>query len=352
MARAGEQNRFNLRRLLAALQLVFTLGAFAFVALRWDLLELLDNMRKLDAAGWGVAFALSAAQLVLLVLRWRLVLDGMGILPPMRALMTGVLMERFVNQFLPSTLGGDAARIGYLIGDGVNKNAAAVSVFFDRCLGILALFLLSAAALPFVWDSLGASRVRWPVGVVLATGLVSLGALVVVPRRRLHAITSLFGRTPARALGVLAEHAHELFRTRAFGLNALLVSVVIQASFSVLFVAVGAAIAPELSAVVLALFAPILMLTSLIPVSIGGWGVREGAAILLFATVNVSAVDALGISVLFGIVQLATGLISGLLAGWLSWSRTGAQRGATLPKGTPLDGSATRPSHGEVAPDR
>ncbi len=60
-----------------------------------------------------------------------------------------------------------------------------------------------------------------------------------------------------------------------------------------------------LSAVGCAVLVPLIMLMSMLPVSIAGWGMREGAAIVLFGQVGINAADAVLLSVLFGLISLS-----------------------------------------------
>jgi uncharacterized protein (TIRG00374 family) len=69
---------------------------------------------------------------------------------------------------------------------------------------------------------------------------------------------------------------------------------------------------------------PIVLLFSMLPVSLGGWGVREGVMVLLFGLVGTPREDALAISVLFGICSTIAGL-PGAVA-WLFSHRGGVYR--------------------------
>jgi 8-oxo-dGTP pyrophosphatase MutT (NUDIX family) len=72
---------------------------------------------------------------------------------------------------------------------------------------------------------------------------------------------------------------------------------------------------------VIALFSPALLL-SMMPISLGGWGVREAALVWLLGTANVPQDASLAISLLFGIVTTAASLVGGVL--WLFERRPGA----------------------------
>jgi len=58
---------------------------------------------------------------------------------------------------------------------------------------------------------------------------------------------------------------------------------------------------------------PAVLLVSLAPVSIAGWGVREGAMVIGLGLYNVHAITALSISLLFGFVLVGVGLVGGLI---------------------------------------
>ena len=59
---------------------------------------------------------------------------------------------------------------------------------------------------------------------------------------------------------------------------------------------------------------PVFVLAQVLPISIGGWGVREAAAITLFPMTGIDATSALLVSIMFGIlIFLAT------LPGVLFW---------------------------------
>ena len=69
-----------------------------------------------------------------------------------------------------------------------------------------------------------------------------------------------------------------------------------------------------------AIFA-LVNLFSVLPISVGGWGLREGLSIFLFAIVNVNYEQALAASMIFGVVMLAVGVLGGAL--WAVFGRKG-----------------------------
>ena len=64
----------------------------------------------------------------------------------------------------------------------------------------------------------------------------------------------------------------------------------------------------------LVLVPPVLLIMT-IPISIGGWGVREGAMVALFGLIGVPGHGALALSVMFGLVGIAVAVPGGIV--WL-----------------------------------
>jgi uncharacterized membrane protein YbhN (UPF0104 family) len=62
----------------------------------------------------------------------------------------------------------------------------------------------------------------------------------------------------------------------------------------------------------LVLVSPVTLI-SVVPISIAGWGVREGAMVAAFALVGIAAGDALVVSVAFGLLNVLIGLPGGLV---------------------------------------
>jgi len=75
----------------------------------------------------------------------------------------------------------------------------------------------------------------------------------------------------------------------------------------------GAALGLALPVWAYALAAVPTFLMATLPISLGGWGTREAAAVLAFASLGVAAPQAVALSVLYGLSALLQALAGGLL---------------------------------------
>jgi uncharacterized protein (TIRG00374 family) len=270
--------------------------------------------------GWlaGVA-VLASVQLAILGLRWHAVLRFQGhavsAVDTARNLMAGI----FFNQTLPSGIGGDAVRAWLLVRRRVPLGGAVTAVFTDRATGLITLVVMTAIAVPFlfldtaVMASAGA-RYLTPLLAALIAGLVVFyGVLLALPR-----LPKAATRLGARAQGLYGAVRRALVDRRvAPGLMGLSLA---SHAAGLLTVAANA----QLFAVPVALgtifvLVPIALVVATLPVSIAGWGVREGAFVTALGLVGVAATDALLLGLATGFVQLAQGLVGG--AFWLAGGR-------------------------------
>ena len=72
---------------------------------------------------------------------------------------------------------------------------------------------------------------------------------------------------------------------------------------------------------------PIVILMVLLPLSIAGWGVREGTIVALFALLGIEPASALAVSLLWGVAIAVSAVVAGAI-----WGLT-RSKGERLPDG-------------------
>ena len=256
---------------------------------------------------------------VLYAWRWRVLLVCGGIHLPFAHVLQQYLVGIFVNNFLPSTIGGDAAKAFY-VGRQHGYTAVTTSLILDRVLGVGLLSLLAAAALwaerhadpAYVTVRLVLSGIAGSFVVAMAVALAGAGSL----RRRLE-------RAGGRTAG-LAPHLQRFSADLARAVRSPAVwlqSAATIAAYFVLmtfvyqgFIALQSGQAPGFVAVMMAV-ASAAVLTN-IPITVNGLGLREQLHVLLLTPLGVPKEAAVAISLLlFGHVLLVS------VAGGLVWWR-------------------------------
>lgn len=273
--------------------------------------QIIDNMAA--ANPWGLALAilllgsLSAAQAV----RWSIIISAIGKVIHYKDAFLNVLIGIFFNQIFPSSIGGDVIRIWRVYRLGLGLVPAAHSVMLDRLTAMLALILMAAAGMPVIFGLLGDTPERWGVPVMVVGGLIAFGALFWFD----HIPGRIMTCRPLRAAAALSADARRVMLRPVSAVPTLAISVCIHTFVALTVYIIARSMGLWVGALDCIILVPPVMLFTMIPISIAGWGVREGAMLTAFSFVGIGADEALALSVLFGLVMMVTGVPGGII--WL-----------------------------------
>ena len=273
-------------------------------------------LRKLDVGaiwtiiggirpGWmALGAVLIALSLPLRAYRWHIVLHGVGSSIRFSRLVELYLVGSFFNAFLPSGVGGDVVRAAEAAQD-VDSGVAVGTVVVDRLSGLMAMFLMALVVLPF-------RPAGFPNNMAIAIAticILGLTAGIILADGRLFHFLIRFVPKGIRAAGngFLDRLAHSIRMCswRALA-GALLVSVVFNMMQVGWWAATGLALGFNVPFSYYLIIVPILALAILVP-SIGGLGVRENLAPLLFGGAGLAPEQAVAFTLLvFGLERVAS----------------------------------------------
>jgi glycosyltransferase 2 family protein len=274
----------------------------------------------LDAARSAAPGALIAASLcallgqLVIALRLRRLVQALGMRHSTLSLLQINLATVFYGLVLPAgNVTGIIARFYRMSRQEQDYAGIAVALAFERLVATLTLCLVGILFWLVDWPS------PWP---ALALMLGALGALLL-----LHA--ALFGTTPPLPAGFrarlerfwpgrLASLREALRRSRALSRDTLAkvlgLGILTHGIGVVAFSLVASALSLDLSLATIAWTRSAAVLVAILPISVAGLGVREGAMVILLAPYGIGAADALTYSLLaFATTVLSVGLLGGLI---------------------------------------
>jgi glycosyltransferase 2 family protein len=304
----------------SAQQMRHLLALGAKVAVSASLLYLAFSRVDLGAIGsrleqamvsWLVALVtVLSIQLVLVALRWRLIGLQCAASFSIPMAIRYVLIASFFNQTLPSTVGGDAARIWFVSRAGAGWKAAIYSVIVDRVVGMAVLVAVVAICLPWLIELV---RDPWGRGgLLLVNGAAIVGTATFLIIGRIHA-PWLKRNWAMHHIAGTAEVALRVLSNRRRAGEVIGISITIHLlTVTAVWCAARATSVPLEFGPALLLVPPVVLIAT-IPISIAGWGVREGAMMAVFAYAGLSQVDGLLVSVLFGAGLFVVGMVGGLI---------------------------------------
>ena len=260
----------------------------------------------LRASPWflGGAVVIYAIGQVVSGLRWWTLARGVGFTTPALRCVKIYFVSMFFGLAVPSTLGTDGSRSLYLGSEAPGRAPAISSVVFDRWIGLATLLAIAVIALV-----LGPSG-ELPhtlVATLVGLGTMLIGAWLLAPW------FAQFLPPTGRWRKLLEEDLVPYFRDRrVLGFSAVL-SLAVHGLQILAQKILADALGLDIPLAFIAIYHPLIALASAIPITIGGFGLREAAYAYLLPHAGIAADDAVALALLWWAVGAMNGLLGGLL---------------------------------------
>lgn len=303
--------------LSTALKVVVTLGVLALLATRADWSALAARLENAWTPGLVAGLLLTLAGLILASERWVRSVAAAGADLSRGTALKIAFATLFLGQVLPSGLGGDAVRGWLTYRAQTDAKATITAMFVDRILALFGNLVLMLGALPWLF---ALAPLPFAATVALAGfGLVG-GVLLALQADRLP--LPRFARV--RLVNTLAE---QVARVRVAlltpaALTSGIAAVGVHAMTCLSVTAFAAALGLSVPMGEALTVVPIAILATAVPVSLNGWGAREGALAAGLALYGVATGEALAVSMMVGLAQIVLALPGGFL--WLRLKRENA----------------------------
>lgn len=298
------------------LKTAVSIALLAFLFKKTDTQAVWAVVKNADKYFLGAAFLVYFINFILGFLRWEMLLRTVGIKLPFKRVIISLAGGNFFNLFLPSTIGGDFMRTTDLALHTKKAKEVIATVFLDRLSGYIGLVILAIIALAFGWKYTQDKSIIAFLAVISA---ILTAVLLILFNKTLYMKLNRFFHNPARAHKIteLVKNLHHeihLFRNhkKVIFLN-LLLSIAIQSIIPLSFYLIALSLGIQLRMVYFFIFLPIIGVVTLLPVSIGGLGLRDATTILLFAKAGLSKDLSFAMSLLGFFIILVYGLISGII---------------------------------------
>jgi len=268
------------RYIFLAVKLSVSIILLVVLFSRIDVAQLWQTAKQASVPWLLIAMTVYGFSVVAAVWRWNLLLAAQHTSFTFQSLLSTFLISTYFNNFLPSNIGGDVIRIGDTARRANSKTLATTVVLMDRILGLIALAFVAALGATAVGRLHHVAAPIWPVW--LWAGFLA-GAAATTPAvfapsgfgRLLRPLTVFHPEwvgnritTLTNALGRFGEDPGSLMRAFAG-------AVIVQCALVLFYSAVAYALHLDIPLWDLAVLVPTSFIVQLLPVSVGGFGVRE-----------------------------------------------------------------------------
>jgi len=304
------------------LRLGIGLGIIVFLLFRINLKEMLVVLHE-SLLQWpwlvlGIVF--NAVGLWIGIGRWKIILDAQGLKMAWSRVFCVSFIGQFFNSFMFGSTGGDLARAYYAAKETHHKKTEAVAtVVIDRMVGLVVLNLIAGVMLVARFNFY---RQHWsthlPALIMIGMIAATIGALFVVYNIRLFKGWPIFrfiehhpriGPIVRRLLiSIYLYH-----RRGKILLETALLTLVIHSLIILQCFCFGKSLQINMTIIDYFTVIPLIISIAAIPITPGGLGVREGLAVTMLGALNVSAHQALPLSLMIYLISVVLSLIGGFI---------------------------------------
>ena len=288
---------------------------FLFKFNKIDIHLLLVNIKSADKHLLLLAFFIFLFNYILCLYRWKMLLKAADIHLPFKRIIVSFSGGIFFSLFLPSTIGGDLARSIDLATHTKRPREVVATVLLDRLSGYVGLVIIVLCSLFLGWRF-----VQYPsvlLSVIIITVVLIVILAILFNNFLFSKVNKLLDSPGAGKIRESIKNLHEeihVFRHyKKVILNNLLMSLVIQAITPITFYITALSLGINKEIIYFFIFLPIIGVITLLPISIGGLGVRENMTVLFFAQAGINQNSAVAMSLLNFFFILVYGAIGGLI---------------------------------------
>ncbi len=296
------------KALLLALKIIVTVGLIFWLIERVDWGSVLA---KLTEVSWPLLFLYIVFQLsgnLISAKKWQIIARFKGLTFSLKEAFFAYLTGSFINNFLPSTIGGDTYRALWLAEKSEAKAASFSTVVFDRFIGLWTIALLSLLSSPVLFPFIKESpSLAITYGVLIVFFVVDLIITYVYCKQWFH---RLVARLPFFKLRRFLEEIifytkkHIWLRTSLWSTLFIFVGLVLS-NFT-LFHALGS----DVSIIPFASVMFLVAIVSSVPLSINNIGIKEWAYITFFSLIGINIETAVTVALLSRFIQMLLSFIA------------------------------------------
>jgi len=253
------------------------------------------------------------AQIVLGAVRWRMLLaslaqQGERILSTLAAIRIFTIGV-FFGCCLPGAVGSDVVRVWLSKAEHITMPLAIHSVIIDRMVALISLVILVLAVLPLLHMGFPWMTVLSALALAAAFGVWLLFRIdrLLAPVKHWRIVHWILYFAASLRLII----ARPLTLTAA-----LILSIISHGGFCIGAWILAQSLGIQMTLLQAVALIPPVVLATTIPISIGGWGVREAGFVGMLGLIGVAPAAALMLSLQLGLLGILTSLPGGLL--WLA----------------------------------
>ena len=298
------------------IKILITLFFFYVIFYKVPWYEWLETIKNANLFFIFLSFLLSPIMVLVSVWKWYILLRAQKQSASFTRLLGLYYIGYLFNYLLPSSTGGDFI-ISYELAKYTKANYESVaSVFMNRFTGLIVLMLASLTSFMINLSLL----TEW--NIVFAMGSITLGSIFtiwsIIDKRLLSFLERFLGGLKHENKFILnLKKMQQVLLVYKNDIGTLLASILISIIFFMLMVlniylgCLAFHVFPSFISLIIII--PFIQLVSMLPISLGGIGVKDLAYVIAFPQVGISSSVGLSVSLLIHLKGIISGCIGGII---------------------------------------
>lgn len=312
MAEPSQTSSIRNRKLLFLIKLGVTTAIFSIILWSVDWNSIFQTLQNANILLITIVLILVTLSVTISALKWKLILSIHDIYFNFNILHQWYFVAMFLNNLLPSTIGGDGYRIFKTLENPRSKSCAVIAILVERLTGLLALLLLGylGGIISFIQRRDDFSRF------IILAGTACLIASVIVFYLFIHLriLRRLVSHKQCpEKLKYLLEYTEDYGKYPLRTIGIILISFIFQIHSLFFYWLLIFAIGQKLSIFSLAVTMALTNLIALLPISINGLGLIEGSFMYFTSFYGLDNETALVTALILRALLIPIGLIGGLV---------------------------------------
>jgi len=298
------------------LKILISIGILAVLVLNMNQQDLRNSLSQVISSeyymGWIYGLTFLIAQLFFISWRWKALINiGHFRMSYIESLQVNIASQ-VANMLFLATISGIAVKIALACQFGASLFKSIFATAIDRGFTLIALIILTILFLPALGKYMDHPFSDYIIGIIVAAVFIGLIVLPFFLNKIMQIVIKKFSKHSKIRSGL--RYVTLLLSQPFLLLKVTMISLIAQICFFVAIYGLTHAMGLKLSLLEIMVVMPIIVLISSLPISFGGWGVREGAFIYGMSLFHVPAETAFTISVQIGLLGLASIIICSIPA--------------------------------------
>lgn len=299
---------------LLFLKILFTSTIFCFLLYKLDFNLIKKNLQNFSLLTFALSICWFWLGIATGTKRWQEIIASHFHKLPFFELWRQTMIGSFLNQCLPSSIGGDVYRGFSAKRFGMTTEWAINSTLIDRLFGLISLVIIGLVCLPFNLSIL----FKTGLGICLIFCLLGTGiGFILLVLLSSYANPALKKINFMKPLTIFSDRLVSTLTQKKITFKIFLFSLFTASGLILPLYFTSLSMHLPLTFSQISVSIPFIFLVSVLPFSFAGWGLREGAMVATLGLFGVSKEEAFCLSVIFGFIQLIASLPGAFV--WLAY---------------------------------